>query len=275
MKILLSLAAALAITATAPAQVVVDATGSDTFSTADMHGISNNGGPSVDSVTIDLSATAGAFWDMDGASSFGNSTEPVIGATNYGGTVTWSPTGGQDPSLTATFSPALAAGEFIRFGADTDFFVSDPCPGGNFATGGAVVTATSGMASTTCTYAFINTDTAEATCTLGPPPFTLTDPIPGIAGTTNTVRWQGACPNSTVAVVFGFTLGTTPVGGVCPNLNVGIASPSLAGIFTSSSLGDGSASGFVPPGLSGSTILIQAVDTTCCQVSNLVIFTFP
>lgn len=261
MKVFLTLVATLALVSLAPAQVVVDAAGTDTFSTADMHGIANNGSAGVASVTIDLSATAGAFWDMDGASTFGNGTEPIIGAGNYAGTVTWSPTGGQDPTLTATFSPALANGEFVRFGADTDFFVSDPCPGGNFATGGAVVTVVDSAGNTTtCTYAFIDTNTSEATC--GSAGFTLatSDSCPG----TMTFTVTGETPGGDIAFIYGvpgsFTQGGTP----CTGTMVGIANPTIAQFGPATS-----ASGTVPAGACG-TIRVQAVDVATCTVSNFI-----
>lgn len=103
----------------------------------------------------------------------------------------------------------------------------------------------------------------------------LVGPTPGVAGTTNSVAFSCATANGNVAVVFSFTAGSTPVGGTCPGLNVDMNNPNLAGIFAADASGNGTASGFVPPGLSGSTILIQAVDITGCLKSNLITHTFP
>lgn len=250
--------------------VVVDATGPDTFTTPDMHGIMNGSSDIVFSVTIDLSPAKGAFWDFDGASSFGNATEPIIGTTNYNGTVTWThgPAYPNDPVLTANFSPSLGPGQFIRFGADTDFFVSDPCPGGNFALGGALVTVDYQIqGEVTCAYRFISTDASSARCVN---PFTLLEPTPGVAGTNNCIDWLSATPFSNVAIVYGFAQGSTPVGGACPGLFMDIANPGLAGIFDSGPTGEGLECGTIPAGLSGRVMYFQAIDLTGCQVSNLV-----
>lgn len=113
-------------------------------------------------------------------------------------------------------------------------------------------------------------DFTSTTCSL-----TLSNPTPGIAGTTNSVSFSCGTPNGQVAVVHSFQAGSTPVGGICPGLSVDVNNPLLVGIFAADGAGNGSASGFVPPALSGQTSLIQAVDITGCVKSNLVAFTWP
>lgn len=111
---------------------------------------------------------------------------------------------------------------------------------------------------------FINTS-----CSL-----TLSNPIPGIAGTTNSVTFTCASPNAQVAIVHSLQAGSTPVA-VCPGLSVDMMNPLLLGIFGADAAGNGSASGFAPPALSGQTSLIQAVDITGCTKSNLVMYPWP
>jgi hypothetical protein len=114
------------------------ASGSDTFSTPDMFRVTNLTGQPLSRIAWDLGADAGAFWDLDGSANFDDALEPVIGATvgMSAADVTWSGAefvASLHPSvLIATISPPMDPGDSFSFGCDTDFFVSDPCPGGNF-----------------------------------------------------------------------------------------------------------------------------------------------
>lgn len=105
--------------------------------------------------------------------------------------------------------------------------------------------------------------------------FTLFPPFPGTVGVNNTVRFLCATPNGQVVLVHSLQPGSTPVGGACPNLSVDMMNPLLVAIVTANSVGVGTASGFVPPALSGQTSLIQAVDLATCTKSNLQTFTWP
>ncbi|KAA3605140.1 MAG: hypothetical protein DWQ01_21350 [Planctomycetota bacterium] len=260
------------------AQVDMDTNGQDNALDADFYGVTNNTTAEVISVTFDLSVVPGAYWDLDGVSNFGDATDPVIGAIGgmNSGDVSWS----YDAlypypiQVTATFNPPMAAGAFFRFGADTDLFVSDPCPGGNFGSARALTTVTFAD-SATChsPFQYLGPTQSLSQCG-GGVGFRLADPTPGVAGTTNTISWAGATAGSLVAVAYGFTPGSTPVGAVCPGINVGISSPVLLGLVFSDSSGFGSISGPVPGFLSGQTLLFQAVDLAGCQVTNLVSYTF-
>lgn len=65
MKNFLCVPVGLILATTISAQMfVVDATGPDTFTTADMHGIEHYAGPPLAAVTIDLGATAKTFEPM-------------------------------------------------------------------------------------------------------------------------------------------------------------------------------------------------------------------
>lgn len=104
--------------------------------------------------------------------------------------------------------------------------------------------------------------------------FALSDPFPGTAGVQNSVTFGCATPNASVVIVFGFSGGLTGVP-PCPGLNVDISNPTIGGIVSANTNGEGSVSGFAPPGLSGNTLLLQAIDLGGCQTSNLVSYTFP
>lgn len=109
----------------------------------------------------------------------------------------------------------------------------------------------------------------------GPCQLALSEPSPGQAGMTNAVSFSCADAHAQVAVVYDFSPGTTSVGGICPGLQVQMQSPQLIGIFTADASGQGVAIGFVPPGLSGQGLYIQAIDLNSCRASNLVQYIFP
>lgn len=268
MKYFLTFLALLSLTALAPSQVVsVMADGADTFTTADMHSIENTLGNPIQSVTIDLSPVAGAFWDMDGVTNFGNAPDPVIGDTNYTGIVTWTYDAAypQPLSITANFDPCLEPCEYIRFGADTDFFKSDPCPGGNFAGGCATVTVQQcvGFASF-LTYNSVDGDTAATGVHLE-----ITGTCPGAV----TVTVSNVTPGGSVAIVFsagGRGLFNVPPGNPCSGAllcldPLGLA---LGGVFVTGASGSVTVGPVtVPPPPCGSAI--QALDLTSCIPSNV------
>ena len=124
--------------------------GNDTSTTPDMYEVaftSGVAGEFVASVSINLAAAPDAFFDFDGIGSFAGATAPVFGAMSglVAGDIT--PVFGnfvdgdlQHPSL-LTFNflaGSFGIGDFFRFAADTDFFVSDPTPGSAFGEAPAV-----------------------------------------------------------------------------------------------------------------------------------------
>jgi len=252
--------------------VFFDVDGPDNFSTADMYGVSNSGTEAIASISIDISAQAGSFFDFDGSASYGNATAPVVGA--IGGMaladITWSYDAGYPypQTITATFSPAMAPGAFFRFGADTDFFVSDPCPGGNFGIPPATVSATF-VSGATCTepYATISTNRSEATCMgLG---FTLAiNPDPLISGQNAGFVATNGTPNTNTYLAYSLV---GPGSTFVPFLNVtlGLASPKQAGgVMVSDPAGMATWNLFIPPAGAGKSVWFQAAQFG--NVSNVV-----
>jgi hypothetical protein len=132
--------------------ILADTTGLDNADTTDFYGVNFLAGTGfIHSVTFDISADPDAFFDFDGNGSYNDSTAPVIGA--MGGltiadfsSLAYSNFVDGDfshPSvLTFYFAPeSFGVGDYFRFSADTDFFVSDPAPGSVFAEGGAIFSA--------------------------------------------------------------------------------------------------------------------------------------
>jgi hypothetical protein len=131
--------------------VMADTAGADTFTTTDYYGVRNlSAGSFIRSITFDITADADAFFDFDGSTSFNNAVAPVVGALvgldagdisfGFGNFI------GGNPAHPAVIEVFFAPGSFgpgdsLRFSADTDFFVSDPAPGGVFGAGGAVFSA--------------------------------------------------------------------------------------------------------------------------------------
>jgi hypothetical protein len=124
----------------------------------------------IGSITYDITVVSGAFFDFDGDACFGNATYPVL-ATLVGlnaADITWEfldPVegfnatepdlgdwldpfgGGRDPLHPARLVFHFAAGSFgvgdsFTFGADTDWFVSDPAPGSVFGAAASPFTVT-------------------------------------------------------------------------------------------------------------------------------------
>jgi hypothetical protein len=133
------------------ALIMADTAGADNYTTADFYGVRNLSAESfIQSVTFDITADADAFFDFDGSASFNNATAPVIGAlaglaagdisfafSNFVGGIPSNPA-----VVTFTFAPgSFGPGDSLRFSADTDWFVSDPAPGGAFGQGGAIFSA--------------------------------------------------------------------------------------------------------------------------------------
>ncbi len=122
--------------------IVAETTGTDNAGfESDYYSVAfANGGGFITSATWDISLVGGAFFDFDGGLS------PVLGTLNglAASDISFSGSNfdGGDPNrpatLTANFAAgAFAAGDSFTFGADTDFFVSDPAPGGVFGQVGA------------------------------------------------------------------------------------------------------------------------------------------
>jgi len=243
---------------TLASEVCVDHDGISTFTTADMHGIDNGYTVGVASFTIDLSNEPSAFWDFDGGASYLDAMDIVVGATNYAGVITTNAasSSGHPAALTIDFTPPLAPGEFMRFGADTDFFALDD--GGSFATVPAVTTI-SFADSSTCgiPYVFISSSLSEGCCSPSGLTLTTSGTCPGFT----TISVTGG-PGSN-ALLSGVAGSFTVLGGTCAGTTVDIATPTFRGIIGSS------LTVTLPAGACGLTI--QVVDVTTCEVSNAVV----
>lgn len=177
-----ALAACLALSATVGAQVVEgDAAGEDNLADPRYYGIdfvsSGPAGDFIASASFDISADIDGIFDLDGSGNFNGALEPVVQLSSLVGLnaadITWSFTGANPNVITANFAPgSFGVGDSFRFACETDLFVSDPCPGGNFVTGGAVFSATlEGGPTASATFDPINSEVGVATvdfsnCTL-------------------------------------------------------------------------------------------------------------
>ena len=92
---------------------------------------------------------------------------------------------------------------------------------------------------------------------------------PSIADMTNTIEARGATPNGDVAYLWGFVEGTITANQICPGLQAGISD--LRNLVTVTADGNGIAifNVFVPEGFAGLSVLLQAVDLTTCNGSNV------
>lgn len=211
--------------------------------------VGNIGFPGIQGLTNYQGALYG--WDVGSGSGIGDGLIRIDTTTGAGtdvdpGTVG---SGFEVQCLTQDGSGGL-------FGASNEMYRIDPATGATTLIGMGGYTDVRGMEFRDCD-------------------FTLSNPSPGIVGVTNTVNFNCATANAQVALVHSFQAGSTPVGGACPGLSVDMNNPLLLGIFNANAAGNGSASGFAPPGLSGQTSLLQAVDITGCQKSNLVTYNWP
>lgn len=116
-----------------------------------------------------------------------------------------------------------------------------------------------------------------ATCDIGAYEFgfILLPPTPGEARVPNTLEVTGAPPSREISFVFGFN--ADPNAGVpgCPGVFVDIDQFAVLGTATSDASGNASLNANAPPSVAGLTVRLQAVELVSCQVSNLVVHTFP
>jgi hypothetical protein len=131
--------------------ILADTAGADNYTTSNFYGVRNlTAGLFIQSVTFNITADADGFFDFDGAGNFGGLTAPAIGTLVglVAGDISFIPSnfvGGDNAHpavLTINFAPgSFGPGDSMRFSADTDFFISDPTPGGVFGQGGAIFSA--------------------------------------------------------------------------------------------------------------------------------------
>ena len=252
--------------------VQVTANGNDNYTDPDYHTIANTGTTGITDVLLDISIVGGAFWDFDGSASFMNATQPVISASStYGGTVTFTIGGSQVTSFLTSFNPPLAAGETLVFGADTDFFLGDPCPGGNFGLAPALVVATfADNTVCTATYAFNSSTNSTADCGAGcsAPTLTVTNLV---AGQTVSACIDCATPGGLTFVAFSLA-GGGPSNNLIPGCGVqtfdltqpiNVLPPVIA-----DPNGSACVATIVPPGTTGVSVWVQGFDLGSCTPTN-------
>jgi len=109
-----------------------------------------------------------------------------------------------------------------------------------------------------------------------PTPFVVEAPVPGVAGTDNSITVRTGrtdVEGRTVLVAVGLGLGATGVPG-CPGVVVEIADARRLGATTLDSAGIGTLDVFVVPAAAGRTVYVQAVDRIECTTSNVLCHTF-
>ncbi len=103
---------------------------------------------------------------------------------------------------------------------------------------------------------------------------TLQPPDPGLVGQPNALVANGAAPGNRVYFGYGFSRGTIPVPG-CPGAVISIRNVQVAGSAPVNALGNARFAATVPGGISGRTVLLQALERSDCAVSNVVEHLFP
>ncbi|NOG53898.1 MAG: hypothetical protein HND57_06150 [Planctomycetes bacterium] len=102
---------------------------------------------------------------------------------------------------------------------------------------------------------------------------TIEPPVPGQAGTVNTINLTGATPGSSVYLVHGRNAALTAIPG-CVGAPIHIADPQLAGKAQADEKGNAVVQGYVSNKASGKTLRLQAFERSICKVSNVVIHEF-
>lgn len=101
----------------------------------------------------------------------------------------------------------------------------------------------------------------------------LSDPSPGRAGAMNELRITEGRPNARIDILYGAADGITALPG-CGGGLVLISQPVAAGSVRTDSNGDAVFEGFVPAAAGGRRVLIQALDRSACEVSDVIVHRF-
>jgi probable HAF family extracellular repeat protein len=113
----------------------------------------------------------------------------------------------------------------------------------------------------------------DAPAVLTPVELEMLEPIPGIAGTTNTIDITGITPGEQVHVLYGNSAGMTGIPG-CSGATILISEPRMAGSATADAGGFAQVEVYVPDRAAGRTFRVQAVQPSECLESNVVTVTF-
>ncbi|KAA3607851.1 MAG: hypothetical protein DWQ01_12245 [Planctomycetota bacterium] len=116
-----------------------------------------------------------------------------------------------------------------------------------------------------------NANCLDGGCGLPPGPLTLGLPSPGDAGVWNFITVEECTPGETQYLYASAQWpGSGSVPG-CPNLTFEFDSPKLVATGASGAQGTFTFTGFVPAGLSGRLLAMQAVEPATCRISNIVL----
>lgn len=102
----------------------------------------------------------------------------------------------------------------------------------------------------------------------------LSEPVPGFAGTLNSVTVVDAVPGTDVYFAYGFAAGGPVVVPGCPGIAVDIQNPRIGGTATAGADEQATFEFNVPSNALGLTVYFQAVDPANCEISNVVSYQF-
>ncbi len=104
--------------------------------------------------------------------------------------------------------------------------------------------------------------------------FEMSDPVPGRAGTMNTITITGLLPNQRVLLAYGMCEGAQKIRPTCPGGTLLIRDPRTSPIVLADANGVATITINVPPSARGRTIRLQAIAPFECQISHTVTWTF-
>ncbi len=104
--------------------------------------------------------------------------------------------------------------------------------------------------------------------------FEMSDPVPGRAGTQNTITVTGLQPNQRVLLAYGTREGAQRIKPDCPGGTLLIRDPQASPIVRADASGVATITVNVPPSARGRTIRMQAIAPFECEISHTVTWTF-
>ncbi|TAH38486.1 MAG: M23 family metallopeptidase [Planctomycetota bacterium] len=145
---------------------------------------------------------------------------------------------------------------------------ADALPGGSAAAGQSV------QCTVRASDSLLEGGAALDVLVLGGAPLELAAPEPGTAGTANTWPLDGAAAGAAVYLAYALTPGSANVPG-CPGLIARLGSPGLADGAVADGGGHADFIVQVPAAAAGRTLYFQAATLASCELSNLLVYTFP
>jgi len=106
-----------------------------------------------------------------------------------------------------------------------------------------------------------------------PQTYWIYDPVPGTAGFTNQFSTTNGTPGATTFLIYGTVAGPLALPG-CPGVFVGTTNPTILTSGPNDAAGNFEFPLFLGGGLSGVSVLMQAVELSTCTVSNVITPTF-